>query len=739
MASTSRARQRQNRSVPAPSLPAPTADFIGSERQLFARWSWLLPPLILIAAGIGAYFNSFGGVFLFDDETWILNASEIRQIWPFPGWPTPGPRSLVTWSLALNHATSGLTPWDYHAFNLVVHLLAGLCLYALVLGTLTLPALAPHFEGRTRWIALAVALIWVIHPLQTQSVTYIIQRAESLVSLFYLLVLLCLLWGARGGKLSWIWYLGGVLSCVLGMLTKEVISTAPFLALLYDRVYLSSSWKQLFVRRGLFYLALTSTLLILVPSFRIAFASTPSSEAGTPPPSLLLDTTAGEGSLPAPGAPYVASESGPSAGFHMDKLSWQEYARTQPQVILHYLQLVFWPGSLCLDYGWRVTSPTEAIIPALVVLALGLLSLAALCLRPTLGFVGVAFFVILAPSSSILPIADLAMEHRMYLALAAPVILGVLAIDWALSRVSRRFNWSLGTRAAAAVALLAVVTLLLGWRTVARNEDYRNPLKMWSVTVRQRPGYARPQINLSRSLLDCGLNREAEWHSRRALELDPTAGAAEGNLAIALFRQSKHEEAIPHARAAVRFNPKTAAMWSNLGLCLGVLNRFTEAAEAFRQALLLTPEDAPLHYNLGKCLAALSQYAEAEKEFRETLQLQSEHGEAHARLAELLVRQGKTQEAQSHFESATRLNPKDSESHFQLAVLLSRQSRAQEALPHFEATVQLRPKEAQSHYNLAVCLVALGRKEEARQYFRRAQQLDPRLQAPTGGIHPPKG
>ncbi len=689
---------RKKRGSPSPSQPGPLVRVTTSApavaprhnvRLSFTRWSWLVPPLLILAAGIAAYANSFAGSFLFDDERAIVDAPATRQLWPFPGAPLPGPRSLVMWTLALNYAVGGLHVWGYHAFNLLVHLLAGLTLYGLVLGTLSLPSLQARYGCHARWLALAVALIWVVHPLQTESVTYIIQRAEAMVSLFYLLTFFCLLHAVQDCRLRWGWYAGCVLCCALGMLCKEVMCTAPLLVLLYDRIFLATSWVELLRRRALLYLGLAATLIILAPSLTNAFVLPPASRPAVAP--------TGPEAKPATSEHFpISPESDLSAGFGMASLSWQQYARTQPRVILHYLRLAFWPDSLCLNYGWPVADPVAAIVPCVLVGGLVLLALIALFRWQAVGFVGAWFFLILAPTSTIMPIADLAVEHRIYLALAAPVLLVVLAGEWALRNAGRRFGSDLSRRAGLVGLLLAAVVLPLGWRTIERNKDYYHPIRMWSVTAEQRPNNARVHASLGRYLTEHGDLTTAERHCRLALQLRPDYAEAESNLSICLIRLQRLKEAEYHCRTAVRLKPNLAIGWSNLGVCLAMQDRPAEAEEQFRRSLELNGNDAQTHFNLGVCLLTRTRPAEAEEQLRLALRLNPGHAGAHSRLALLLTSQGKTQQA----------------------------------LAHFEAAMRLFPDNARAHYNLAVCLTQLGQMEQARQHFQRANQIDPKIRPP---------
>ncbi len=221
-----------------------------------------LGPLVVIVVGLIAYSNSFNGVFILDDLLHIVGNTRIQHLWP--PWDVMAHRSrpVVELSLAINYALGGLNPWGYHAFNLAVHLLAGLALLGIVRRMLQ----SDRFQGRyTRtapWLAAAVATIWVVHPLQTESVTYIIQRAESLMGLFFLVTLYCTIRGAHSSRPR-AWYTAAVCACLLGMGSKEVMVSAPILVLLYDRLFLAASFKDIVRKRWPLYVSLAATWLVL--------------------------------------------------------------------------------------------------------------------------------------------------------------------------------------------------------------------------------------------------------------------------------------------------------------------------------------------------------------------------------------------------------------------------------------------------------------------------------------------
>src|SRR5262245_35249786 len=219
---------------------------------------------LLLMSGVLAYANSFQCPFQLDDIGSITRNPTIqpplswRVLWPRLGGETASGRPFFNLTLAVNRALNGTEVEGYHAGNLICHLLAGLVLYALIRGTLALPTIPPWLSGHGWELSLAVALLWLVHPLQTAAVTYVSQRCEILAGLFYLLTLLFLLRGhlsPHPGR----WYVGCVMSCFLGVASKEIVVSAPVVALLYDRAFLSGSLREALRRRRWLYLGLFLT------------------------------------------------------------------------------------------------------------------------------------------------------------------------------------------------------------------------------------------------------------------------------------------------------------------------------------------------------------------------------------------------------------------------------------------------------------------------------------------------
>jgi tetratricopeptide (TPR) repeat protein len=532
----------------------------------------------LVAAGVLLYWGSLSNPFLFDDLTWIRH-DRVGALWPPAAALGDSSRPILNLSLALNYALGGMDPRGYHLFNLAVHVLAALTLYGIVRRTLRSRRLRARYADSADGLAFAAALIWLVHPLATQAVAYVIQRAESLMALLYLLTLYCVIRSEESPRRG-AWTLAAWLYCALGMGTKEVMIGAPLAALLYDRTFLSGSFGAALRARSGLYLGLAATWLVLLLRF----------ESGT------------------------LSGDAAWAGFGLPELSAAEYARSQPGVIVHYLRLVIWPHPLVLDYGWPVADTAAAILlPTALLTALGLGTLWALWRMQPLGFLGACFFLLLAPTSSLMPIVDLAFEHRMYLALAALVVAGVVVVDTLLAR-SARPPWI-------DVALLIAVVASLSATTLLRIRDYRSPLVLWQTVVDTAPRNPRGHLNLGVSLIRLGRPEEALAPLDRAIELDPDDAAAHNTLAVALVDLNRSDEALPHFRRALEILPSHVDAHRNYG---NVLRRRGETEAALfhlRAAVRYGPRDSLAHTSLANVLFRIDRHDEALEHFREATRL----------------------------------------------------------------------------------------------------------------------
>ena len=645
--------------------------------------TWLTAGVIALAAAF-AHRGSLSAPFVLDDQPAITDNFSIRSFataWSPPKEITTTGRPVVNLSLAVNYALGGLDVRGYHAVNLAIHILAALALFGVVRRTLQNPRTPPALARDATFIAGGIALLWALHPLQTESVTYTIQRAESLMGLFYLLTLYAFIRGccdeSRGPASTHAWLALSFAACLLGMATKEVMATAPLLVLLYDRTFVAGSFRAALRVRGKFYAALAATWLVLAV--------------------LVLS----------------AENRGGTAGLGA-KISPLDYALTQCPAIVHYLRLALWPAPLIFDYGNAPTTQLAAILaPALLLLALVAGALVALRARPVLGFLGVWFFAILAPSSSVVPIATQTIaEHRMYLSLAAVLTLLVVTLyRWAGRRV--------------AVATVIVAAMGLAALTSERNATYRDAVTLWGDTATKAPGNSRAAINLGFALLQSGRPVEAEQTLAALVQRQPDSAEAKVNYASILLAANRPDEAIAQLESALRLEPDNLEAHNNLGITLGQRGRIADALPHFERALQLKPAAADGHLNLALALAQAGREEEALVHLVESTRLRPADPFARDSYGFALFRAGRLPEAIRELETALRSDPKSAAAHYHLGLALTQSGRAGDGLTHFELAVQLAPADAALHNTFGVALASADRLTEALRQFDRALALKP--------------
>lgn len=501
--------------------------------------------VMLIAAAWCLYGGTMAYPFLFDDHPNIRDNESIRSWDGVAKLLVDNGRPVAMLTFAANYALSGKNVWSYHLVNLLIHGAAGLTLYGLVRRTLLLPG-TPSYSLHASSLALAISLLWLVHPLQTQAVTYIVQRMESLTGLLFLLALYALV-RSRDSARPALWHLLTIASCWLGMGCKQTMTACPLILLMFDRIFLAGSWRSM-VPRWWLHGATFLSLGWLAWLTHVA----------------------------------VAGEDVASAGFGLRNITGWEYLCSQGGVLLHYLRLVVWPDVLCFDYVWPQATEPFAIWPQCgIILALLLTSFWLLGKHPRIGLVAISFFFILAPSSSIVPIADLAFEHRMYLPLASVLILLVLGVF----QLTSRLNLAPQQLAMLRTALFLLPLALLGGRTMLRNRDYANEMAMWQLIARQRPANARAFKNIAHIHHHAGQRDLAIENYERALVLDPKSYVTFVEYANIYYAERDYARALPLYIRAAEAGPDQALPWLNIALVQSKTGEMPEALASCDKAL----------------------------------------------------------------------------------------------------------------------------------------------------------
>ena len=605
----------------------------------------LLAPLAVMVLGALAYSGALHGAFVFDDWSGVRDKLAIRDLgqaasgWQdYLGLPS---RWFGTLTFALNYRLGGLNPFGYHALNIAIHLAAGLTLYTLVVLTFE----APRLRGSTaaplrRTIALVAAALFVAHPLQTQAVTYVVQRYSSLSALLYLATVaqyarLRLRAGpGRGNRLATAAaYAGMLVTALLAMKTKETAFTLPVAVALYELLFLADRWP-----RRLLYLAPVLATLPVIPIGLVG--------AHTPVGTLLAEAT--------------------QAARVQTTLSRADYLATELPVLVSYLRLLVWPAGQSIDHD--VAFRHSFASPAVLGSGIALLALAGLAvwlagraarrgprgLDPAalLAAFGIAwFFVTISVESSVIPIVDPMFEHRMYLPSAG--LFTALAVGGAA--LARRLAPARPDRAlaGAGLALAAVLAAV----TFARNRVWADGIALWTDAVEKAPAKPRPRLNLG----------------------------------VALALAGRNAEAVDQLLAATRLGPANIDVYSNLGAALDAVGRRAEAVACLEADIREWPNHAEAYYNLGHIAVLEGDWARAADLLRRALSLRTDFPEASANLAAALNRQRRYAEAIAVVRGGGPRTAANAEARFNLGVALAATGDVGAATTEVRALEQLSP------------------------------------------------
>ena len=454
--------------------------------RLSVAWLWIAVITLVV------YRDSFTAPFIFDDWGSAAGNPNIESLSPL--WKTfvthkattlTG-RPLVSFSLALNRTISGDAVWSYHVFNALTHLACALLLLLLLVRAFASNAAPARLRPHAELLAVSVTLVWAIHPLLSESVINIVQRTELMVTFFYLATIYCTVRAFEtptDQRLARrLWFALGIAACALGMMCKEVMISAPIAALLYNRVFLHGSWRDSLRKSWPYFAALASTTLILI-------------------------------------AILITAPRGKTVGFSLG-IHWLDYLYTQAWVLAHYLTLCFVPSPLSIIYDVPLTQHlADAALPGVFILLAIALTIRGIILGRAGAVAGAIFFMVLAPSSSVVPIiTEVAAERRMYLPLA--MVLALVAgaafnsITWAHEKWPR-----LGSPIFAAVAAVLTIAVIFAIETDSRTRDYRTPEIVWRDAVAKAPGHPIPWNNLGGVLAAHGQYREAAGCYLRSSQL----------------------------------------------------------------------------------------------------------------------------------------------------------------------------------------------------------------------------
>ena len=691
-----------------------------SRLSLIAQHSLVTHPLsvlILISmVAVTIYSNTFFSSFHFDDSHAIVNNFDLRDLGNFLEFS--GSRFIGYLSFALNYHFGKLNVFGYHLINLIIHILNGLLVYWLVLLLLKislkssgLDDSSPGTQHLFPWVALTTSLLFVVHPIQTQAVTYIVQRFASLATLFYLLSVVTYLEfrvHPPTNKKRFLWYLLALLSTVIAMKTKEISFTLPLILILTDVA---------FPRPGNHF-----RWIALIP-FLLTLPIIPLSHPE------VLEPSDGE---------FVSIT---------DNINRWDYLLTQFRVIMTYLRLVFVPVHQNIDYDFPLYHSLLDIpillsfvfLFALFCLSIFLIKKTPLSLHNSsfpahylrlIGFGILWFFITISVESSIIPIADVIFEHRMYLPSVGLFMALVLMVYPLLTRPPLRHAGDKSTSAffrsaPKPVLFISPILILLSLLTYQRNNIWIDGISLWKDAVAKAPGNARAHVSLGHAYKKAGKIDHAITENWIAIDLKPNYAKAYNNLGVAYKDLGQHERAIETLQKALEIDSHYSQAYNSLGSIYNDLGQYDEAVIHYQKAIQIHPGFVRAHYNLGNALRELGQWDKAIKAYQIAILKRPDFAMANNNLANIFAAQGRTEEAIEAYQSALRYQPEHIKARNNLATVYKDLGRYGEAIREWKAVLKDSPNYQPAHYNLALAFQDLGNISGAIDQYLTAIRLKP--------------
>ena len=584
---------------------------------------WRHPAVVLLVlsiVGVLLYGHTLDYDFHFDSINGILNKERVQLSEISPGSlfrVVRTGRPVGDLTLALNWYIHQKDPAGYRIVNICIHVLTAFFLYFFAFRTLRLTRPAVSYEPAF-WMAFGASLLWLVHPVNTQSVTYIIQRHNSLGAMFFLLSMLCYAQGRVSAR-RLPWFAASAIAGLLALASKQNTAVLPFFLFLYEWFFfqqLDKSWLKRNIKYPLFLIAAVLVIGLVY--------------LGTDPMAKLTKFR----------------------DFADGRFTITERFLTQFRVIVHYLSLFFapHPSRLNLDYDFPLShslfDPATTLLSLLLILGLSAFAVIRAKRYPMVSFGILWFFGTLAVESSIIPLAVI-FEHRTYL----PYTFLCLAVIAGLNRIAllRKVQWM----------VVAAVIVTFGIWTYQRNQVYENGLTLWSDVLEKAPENARAYSNLGMEIeKKDGMEAAAVFHEA-AVQRDPNRYEALNNLGRIRLHQGRYREALALFERSLQADPHYVAALINKGNTYVALGRIPEAIDIFQTILLLEPKSGAIdnHFvetriNLAAIQMQQNDLASARFHLKRALEIDPSNPHAHNNLGTLLINTGDPDQAEKHFRKA---------------------------------------------------------------------------------------
>jgi protein O-mannosyl-transferase len=659
---------------------------------------------IIILLGIIIYSNSFKCSFQFDDEASIFNNASIRNLSDVKAWWNSYPsRPFSILTFAINYHFDKLNVWGYHLVNLVIHLINACLVWWLTLLIFLTPSMKDKEIVRDRKvIALFTALLFLSHPLATQSVTYIVQRMASMVAMFYLLSLALYVYGRLLNKSNITKYLlftGSLISAILAMLTKENAFTLPLAIVLFEIFFLRT--RKFVIKfkdyRVILLLAVSLSLIILL------FIMFSGSILATLPPS----------------------------GGYTYNLTALNYLFTQFSVIVKYLQLLILPIHQNLDYDYPISYnlfEMRTLLCLLLLLSSIVLAIYLFRKNRIISFAIFWFFLTLSIESSFIPIRDVIFEHRTYLPSFGFFLILSTSIYLLLWKKYKYF----------AISVLMIIIISNSFLTFERNKVWKDPSTLWSDVILKSPHKNRGWRNRGNFYRDLAIKYEAQQNNILAkkmtdlafndysqlVELLPEATAYVSRGRI-YFKRNDFNKAYEDFTSAIKLNPKYAEAFSNRAAVLYNIGEWQKAISDYSKAIEMDSNYIDIFTNRGNAYENLKEWEKAIADYTQAIKISPKNDIIYYNRGIAYEKINQIDKAYDDFSKAIEINPKSFTSFVSRGYINWKHNQYDKAISDFSKAIEINPKLTTAYYNRGVVYAKLSQWNMAIDDYSKVIELDP--------------
>jgi protein O-mannosyl-transferase len=646
---------------------------------------------IIVVCGIIIYSNSFSCSFHFDDLLRIFSNDKIKDLSKIKTWWNSYPsRPIGVFTFVLNYHFFKFDIWYWHLVNLVIHLVNSLLVWWLCLLVFSSPAIKDSsFSKDKHLVAFFTALLFVSHPLATQSVTYIVQRLSSLVAMFYLLSLILYVKGRiyeKGFSVKILLFAGSLAAGVLAMLTKENAFTLPFAIVLFELFFLRTKQPSInFKDYRVFLLIVAFLMILIIIPLRFSFNVF---------------------------KPIAASS------MNTVTIAPLNYLLTQFTVILKYIQLLFVPVNQNLDYDFPISNTLFSVVTFLSFLGLlSLIILAVLSFKKyrIISFGIVWFLICLSIESGFIPIRDVIFEHRTYLP----------SVGFFLIITTGIYSVMLKNYKPVAISLLILIVMINSYLTYERNKIWKNDLTLWTDIVSKSPNKARALYNLAMVYDYLKQYDESINYYSRAIIAYPGDIDAYINRGVAYGNQDRWNDAINDYTSAIKIDPGFKNAYKNRGIAFGKISGFQNEISDETKALELDSKDASAYYNRGTAYGNLGQWQKSIADQSQAIKLDPRYTDAYTYRAIAFANLKQPNKAIDDFSKVIQLDPSNANAFYNRGNVWYYSRNWKKAISDYTSSIELDSKVANTYFNRGVAYEAVDSLESAIADFNNVLKIDP--------------